>query len=94
MRKVDGKDNKDVNKKDSNDSKSGEGGDADWYLGARITQKSDNIILDQEQYTIDILKKFSRYLGSNENKKTSTPLVADFQKYLIQAEKIDEIERS
>jgi hypothetical protein len=72
--------------------KSGEGGDADWYLGARITQKSDNIILDQEQYTIDILKKFSKYLGSNENKKTSTPLVADFQKYLIQAEKIDEIE--
>jgi hypothetical protein len=73
--------------------KSGEGGDANWYLGARITQNAQSIVLDQEQYTKDILNKFSKYLGSNEKKKTSTPLDTNFQKYLIQAEKSNEYEK-
>jgi hypothetical protein len=65
--------------------KSGEGGDAKYYLGARIDQANNCISLDQSNYTQTLLEKFKDHLG-NHNKKVSNPLVGNIQTILQQAE--------
>jgi hypothetical protein len=38
-------------------------GEAEEFLGVRLKQESDSITMDQTLYTIDLLEKFSEYIG-------------------------------
>ena len=43
-------------------------GDLEFYLGMRVTRTADYIAVDQEQYTLDVLKKYENLLQGLENK--------------------------
>ena len=47
-------------------------GDLEFYLGVRVTRTADYIAVDQERYTLDVLKKYENLLQDLENKNYNT----------------------
>jgi hypothetical protein len=48
----------------------------DYFLGLEVWQRTDEIFLSQEKYTVEILKKF----GMMDYKSMPTPMVMDLKK--------------
>ena len=49
-------------------------GDLEFYLGMCVTITADYIAVDQERYTLDVLKKYENLLQGLENKNYITPM--------------------
>ncbi len=54
-------------------------GDLEFYLGMRVNRTAEYISVDQERYTLDVLKKYQNLLQGLENKNYSTPMERDLK---------------
>jgi len=54
-------------------------GEMAFYLGMRVKRTADFISVDQERYTLDVLKKYENLLRGFENKNYSTPMERDLK---------------
>lgn len=70
--------------------KCSDGGILDWSLGMEIIQKSDRIIISQEQYVLQKIEEFKNHLEPNV--KRTIPLDPNFQHLLIEASTSKETE--
>ncbi len=55
-------------------------GDLEYYLGMRITRTPETLKIDQSQYAVDVVTKFSRWMSQNPNRyRKQVPFYRDLK---------------
>ena len=54
-------------------------GELAFFLGMRVSKTAEFIAVDQERYTLDVLKKYEDLLRGLENKNYNTPMERDLK---------------